>query len=138
MLDNINPKLWGKSFWKTLHYVTYAYPNNPSQEDINNMKLFFNLLEYLIMCQNCKNHYISYKNENPINDFVLKNKNNLIEWMLNYHNSVNSKFGGKQLTKNDLDNDLYGNHIDMQNFATLTLLVLLVVIIIYYIKKRNK
>ena len=35
---NIPPHIWGPSAWKLLHYITFAYPVNPTYDDKLNYK----------------------------------------------------------------------------------------------------
>ena len=36
----MDPKIWGPSTWLFLHTITLNYPNNPTQQDIDNYKKF--------------------------------------------------------------------------------------------------
>jgi hypothetical protein len=35
-MQNINPNIWGTHGWTFMHYITLAYPENPSEEDKKN------------------------------------------------------------------------------------------------------
>jgi len=37
---NINPNVWGPTFWDTLHFTAFGYPNNPNEIDKDSYKHF--------------------------------------------------------------------------------------------------
>lgn len=90
---NIDPKLWGSHVWKFSHYLTKAYPNNPSMADMNNYKTYFLLLKNILPCQKCRENYKMELKEHPLSDEILGNKQLLINWLINLHNRVNVKTG---------------------------------------------
>lgn len=98
----IHPKIWGPHIWFNLHLIAATYPENPSNFEKNIVKLFVFLSADLLPCKKCKKHMNDalvngYKSKNidkfdvsfsPFDSGVLKNKNNLFEWMYNFHNYV--------------------------------------------------
>lgn len=140
MLYNINPSLWGPHCWKFLHFVTLSYPENPTEEDKTKVKNFIFCLKNILPCEKCRHHFHINLNKYPITDKVLSSRYNLINWLLNIHNEVNSKNGKKMYTYQDLlkEYDLENNNENYNvEIATIALLVLLVIIVaIYMIKFR--
>jgi hypothetical protein len=90
----MNQNIWGSHMWFSLHTITFNYPLNPTQEDINNYKNFFINLKHVIPCSICKKNYIRHLNELPI-DNVLNSKKKLVYWLIDMHNMVNGEIGKK-------------------------------------------
>lgn len=139
MIYNIDPKLWGKHFWATVHYITISYPNNPTKEEKENIKNFFELLKVILPCANCRLHYINNLKITPLTDNILNSKYKLIEWAVNMHNEVNNRMGKKIMSVEDAI-DMYTKphekekSIDYTTFSTIFLLVTLICVLIYYAK----
>ena len=53
----MEPEIWGSGAWTFLHTITLKYPENPSEDDKQNHKEFFNNLKNVIPCPNCMEHY---------------------------------------------------------------------------------
>lgn len=139
---NIDPKLWGKYFWGVAHYITISYPNNPSTEDKLHVKQFFDLLTFLLPCENCRNHYINNLKINPLSDEILNSKYRLIEWLVSLHNEVNGRTGKKLFTVEDAIKKYtrQDQNDDTTNYTaliTIILLVVLICVLIYYTKFCN-
>lgn len=135
MIYNIDPKLWGKHFWATAHYITMSYPNNPTIEEKQNVKKFFDLLTVLLPCSNCRSHYINNLQRNPLTDNILNSKYKLIEWLVNLHNEVNERTGKKIMSVEqaiDFYTKSQEDTFDYKSFFTILLLILLICILIYY------
>ena len=49
----ITPNLWGPHGWKFIHYVTFGYPINPTNQDKENYKMFFLSLQNILPCSKC-------------------------------------------------------------------------------------
>ena len=50
-------KIWGPSMWIALHSISFCYPINPTYEEKQNYKKFFELLGELLPCLYCKESY---------------------------------------------------------------------------------
>jgi hypothetical protein len=103
------PDVWGPHGWKFIHFITLGYPNNPSSKDKKNYKNFFKNMKNMIPCSICANHYEEHLKIYPLDDSVLSNKKNFINWGIQMHNSVNKmhskkiygyKDGLKEIIKN--------------------------------------
>ena len=88
-------KIWGPHAWITLHSVAHCYPLNPTIEDKQNYKQFFQLVGYILPCFHCKDSYneIIKVGITQLNDDVLKNRNTLTKWLYCVHEAVNKKLG---------------------------------------------
>lgn len=92
---NINPALWGKPGWEFMHWITLAYPNNPTEEEKNEMKMYFTSVGPVLPCFTCKKHFKQHLQKFPLDDYVLSCHRNLVEWLMNIHNKVNIMHGKK-------------------------------------------
>jgi hypothetical protein len=92
------PDEWGPHGWKFLHYVTLGYPDNPTKEQKEKYKFFFELLKFTLPCSFCRLHYEQNYNKLPLNDDILNNKEKFIKWLIDLHNIVN-KMKNKPIVK---------------------------------------
>lgn len=86
----MNTSVWGPTMWKTLHLITFSYPEKPSFVQRKQFYDFFNNLRYIIPCVYCRKNYIEHLNEIPIEPY-LDNNQLLIKWLIDIHNLVNKK-----------------------------------------------
>ena len=73
----MEPEIWGPHAWQFLHSITLSYPDNPTIEDKNNYAQFFNSIQNILPCQNCKDHYTQNLQEFPVEQH-LDNKDSLL------------------------------------------------------------
>ena len=159
------PQVWGPFGWKFIHYITYGYPNNPSELDKQKYLDFFNILQFVLPCSICSNHLQQHMKINPLTDDILSDKMKFIEWGILMHNIVNLSNGGKEYTimesiemiqknnKEDMKNHIhymiedndnrlaYDPYRNKNNYIYIyyLLLLLLIIIIILYLKYiKNK
>jgi len=85
----ITPEVWGPHGWKFIHYVTLAYPENPTQAQKEKYKAFLVLLKDVLPCSLCANHYAENLQKQPLTDEVMSTRENLIKWGIDIHNVVN-------------------------------------------------
>ena len=79
---------WGKHGWIFLHYITFNYPDNPTQNDIDNYYTFFDSLKHTLPCNLCKVNYSNHLYKHSLLK-GLKNKKSLIKWLIDIHNENN-------------------------------------------------
>lgn len=113
----MNPKLWGPNFWYILHIVTFSYPKNPTENDKNSYRDFFNILRYILPCDDCKKHYTKYITQYPITPH-LDSKANLIKWLIQIHNFVNISLGKPTYEPSEVLT-LYSNLVPISPFYNL-------------------
>ena len=90
MSVNIDPSLWGKVTWKTLHYIGYAFPEQPTEEQKRAaLNLLFSLAN-LLPCEKCRQHYSSYLAESPPN---VESREGFARYLNELHNKVNERLG---------------------------------------------
>jgi len=122
----VDPEVWGPSAWKFLHTITFNYPNCPSKNDKDRFKNLFNLLEFVLPCDKCKDNFVDHIKKRPLTDKILCSKRDFIKWLIDVHNDVNKMNGKPSISYNDAIYDiLYKN--DNQNL----LICILIAIIIF-------
>jgi hypothetical protein len=91
-------KVWGPAGWLFLHCVSFGYPH---QIDINkhedrlkaqNYKNFFNLIGEILPCRYCRESYLEFIKEHPIDPHLIS-REKLTKWFYNIHNKINHKLG---------------------------------------------
>jgi hypothetical protein len=142
--DVIGPDRFGPSLWQGLHYITLGYPDNPTEEQKQKYKTFFLLLKDTLPCSICASHYAENLNKMPITDDVLKNRENFIKWLIDFHNVVNEMKGKPKMDYNkarkliDTDRPCKKNYDnDFKHIYGLFGVVFVVAIIVYFYKKNK-
>jgi hypothetical protein len=91
--DVIGPDRFGPSLWQGLHYISLGYPVKPTEEQKQKYKAFFLLLKDTLPCSICANHYAENLKKMPITEKVLETRENLVKWLIDFHNVVNEMKG---------------------------------------------
>jgi hypothetical protein len=89
-MASIDPNLWGRPFWSTLHWTAAGYPAVPSAEDKVAYKTFFETLQLTLPCISCRKHFSDLLLEMPIDPFLTSGKQ-LRQWVCSLHNAINSR-----------------------------------------------
>lgn len=135
----MNPKIWGPRAWIFLHSITLAYPVNPTYQDMDNYKRFFESLKYVLPCESCKEHFTDNIKKYPLTDQILRSKDLLCKWLIDIHNSVNMSTGKRVLTYQQVF-DIYTSIYDenKKNYKLLYLLFfsILIILIIYIFRTK--
>lgn len=93
----MEPRVWGKYIWTSIHIIALGYPDNPTQEDKDNYKNFYINLWRVIPCYKCSINYKKHLEELPIDDHLNDNIS-LFRWTVDFHNIVNKSLGKKEWT----------------------------------------
>ena len=137
MIDNMNPAIWGDSFWKVIHFIGYSYPDNPTDEDKKNINDFFDLLGFLLPCEKCRMHYKNHMLTHKLTDNDMANKKSLFLWTINLHNVVNLSLDKHVLTEEHVINKyIYKKKSDKKNIIITILLILIIVLLVILMKKK--
>ena len=120
-----NPKIWGPKAWFFIETIILSYPNNPTLNDKTIFKNFFNSLANILPCEKCRYNYKNHIKSNPLNDDILCNKNNLIEWIVKIHNLSM----GKKITKKSMLN-YYNNQYKGTNFFIYIFFFIIIILFI--------
>ncbi len=96
----MEPKIWGKYMWTSIHIIALGYPDKPTEEDKANYKDFYMNLWKVIPCYKCSINYQKHIAELPIEDHLSDNMA-LFKWTVDLHNVVNKMLGKKQWSLED-------------------------------------
>ena len=94
-MNSIKPKFWGPGAWNFIHAVCYAAPDVLSYDEIQSYKAFFYSLQNVLPCLSCQQHFKDNLESVPMN---FRTRDELFEWSVRLHNSVNSLLGKRQYT----------------------------------------
>lgn len=91
--EGILTSIFGPHIWEGSHCITFNYPHNPTDEDKQNYKTYFESLCNVLPCGDCRKHYKINFYENPktmLTELDLKNRESLTYWWFNFHKSVSA------------------------------------------------
>jgi hypothetical protein len=136
---NISPNLWGPNMWKSLHYITLSYPENPNEDTKNLFKDFFiNIIWNYLPCEKCRYNYKKHLNELPLTDDILNSRNKFIYWLVDIHNIVNEETGKRKISYDEFNkiymNNNNNNKINTSIYIIIILFVILIILFIIYKK----
>lgn len=90
-------KIWGPKLWFSLHCISFGYPEQPTPEQREKYKQFFESIQYVLPCiycrESCSKMY--HQLNNQISDEHFKDRKSLTKWLYDLHNQVNNKLGKK-------------------------------------------
>lgn len=91
--EKTNPKIWGPSFWFTLHTSAAFYPLLASPIVRERMKNRILAIPYEIPCPNCRIHAIDFieKHRNNL-DKIVSGRHSLGSFYVDFHNQVNKRY----------------------------------------------
>lgn len=92
----MDPKVWGRYIWTSIHIVALGYPDNPSNIDKQNYKNFYTNIWTVLPCQTCADNYQRHLQELPIDEHLSDNMS-LFKWTVDLHNIVNKELGQRQI-----------------------------------------
>jgi hypothetical protein len=91
-------KVWGPAGWLFLHCVSFGYPHKidinkrEDREKAQNYKNLFNLIGEVLPCRYCRESYLDFIKEHPIDPHLLS-REKLTKWFYDIHNKINHKLG---------------------------------------------
>lgn len=135
----LDPNKWGPKGWFFLHSIALNYPQNPTNRDKQNYKIFFESLQHVLPCQQCAIHYSNNIKNNPIDDFLNDNIS-INKWLVNIHNIVNKLNDKPELSYNEfltIYKNIYNNVSDCNIYIYL-IVAFVLLIVSFYLYKRFK
>ena len=140
-INNIDPTLWGPSLWTSMHYITFSYPDNPTNNDKQNIKSFFENVGQILPCEKCRINFAKHLSIYPLTDDILNSRYELINWLINIHNEVN-KINGKKILSYDEVMKIYFQKdkcfIINRRFTIISVFVVSIILLIFWVKYNNK
>lgn len=91
-MKDIEPKLWGPCLWKSIHLIALGYPKEPTIDNVQAYKQFYQDFYKVIPCDKCSVNYRKHLEELPI-DRRLTSRDDLFRWTVELHNIVNKSLG---------------------------------------------
>ena len=136
---NLNPLIWGPHAWFFLESIIISYPSNPTNDDKEHFKNFFTVLKNVLPCKKCRINYDKHLKNNPLDDNVLANKDNLFKWIIKIHNLSNgyNKYNIKSSMK--YYNMMYSNiskNINYQIYISIVIIMIILIYIFYIYKNK--
>ncbi len=133
----IKPEIWGPKFWYVWHVVASAYPNEPKQNDKETYKNFYKYISKVLPCSTCAKSTTDMIKKTTEEEWenILSNRNNLVDWVVDYHNDVNKKLGKKIYTEDELPN-LIGKTLVNSNDNLFQCIIIILIIIILILLLR--
>jgi len=126
----INPKLWGPSGWKFLHYIALGYPNSPTDEQKKNYYIFFQNLQNVLPCEKCSVNFKENLKKYPLEE-SLENTDSLFRWTIDIHNEVNKETGKRIYSYEEVYKEYY--HANNQNEYEIIMIIALILFIIFIV-----
>jgi hypothetical protein len=83
---NIEPNIWGLTFWKMIYYIILTY-DSTDKHCQQCVEMFFFSLGGLLPCSTCQEHYQNYFSKNPIKN-VIQDKIKLLKWVYNLQTKI--------------------------------------------------
>jgi len=127
---------WGPHAWVFLHSITFNYPDHPSDTDKQIYYDFFKSLQNILPCPKCKSHYQENFKNIPIQ---LQSRKDLIHWLINIHNEVNSQNHKKKVSFHEVEESYLYNynysisqHTQIESNQRYLLIIILISLLIYY------
>lgn len=133
----VNPNLWGPHGWKFMHYSALGYPNNPTLQDKNNYKFFYNNFQNILPCHKCRVNYAQHIKNNPI-DNHLNSRVDLFNWTVDIHNITNRDNNKKVYTHDEALAIYTKNYYERYDNIYIGVLLLIIVFLVLYISKKCK
>lgn len=130
MTHNINPAVWGPTFWKMFHTTSMGYPDSPTEEQKRHMKNFIQAIPTLLPCDACKIFSAQYIADERRIDAAIRSHNSLIEYFITFHNAVNMKL------EKSMWNGTLSEHFKKTADYTPVLIVAIIMTTLFFIFKR--
>jgi hypothetical protein len=140
----MQPDLWGKHLWKSLHFIALGFPSQPSSEEVAAYREFFENLWKIIPCYKCSVNYKRHLNELPIQQ-ALEGKESLFNWTVRLHNIVNKELGKPEVSiqeawllyTKDIEPSVHWNQKSWTATIIMIFIVIALLFIVYQLKKKT-
>ena len=90
---------FGPDFWSVMEELAIGYPVQASADQQASMKLLFSKLAEHFPCKECAVHFQEGVSKMP--QSALQGRKSLLNWVINFHNSVNARRGKPELSMQD-------------------------------------
>lgn len=91
-MSNVDPKYWGEGLWKFMYSIAASLNDKTQPGDrLNAINTFFNILYFILPCDNCSSNYLIDFDANPLPQNI--NKQSLFKWINDLENKTNDRIG---------------------------------------------
>jgi hypothetical protein len=98
--------IWGSNTWNSLHCITFGYPEQPTEENKQHYKIFFESIKFVLPCCTCRKHFAEHTKKGSsfeIKYEIFENRKTLTKWLYDLHSHVNKMLEMKyDITYEDL------------------------------------
>lgn len=102
----------GPSYWNVLFNSAAQYPDNPTEEDKQDIISYIKNTVKRFTCANCVTNSLAFINNNPP---TVYDKKSLVKWMCSLKNNANVHAGKPQINCDDFVNGSLGEECDSCN-----------------------
>ncbi len=96
---HVSPDIWGKHYWFMFHLSSFNYPLNASSIVANQTKQFILGIPYMLPCEDCRSHALSYINSRYSElDTITSGRVFLFKFFVDFHNAVNKRLNKAEYT----------------------------------------
>ena len=134
MSQNIKPSIWGPHGWKFMHYVSLGYPIHPTNKEKEHYKTFYESLQYVLPCGKCAQNYAENLKQHPI-DKSLDSRDDVIKWVIDIHNKVNTELGKPSVPYEDALNLYLKQSSPITTYGFKLLVLAIILVFVYYLMK---
>lgn len=94
------PTVWGPIVWTTIHLFALGYAEQPTYSEKRAAKEFFNGLQFLLPCPECREHFREVIGSNPVEPW-LDDRGSLVTWTWTIHNQVNARLNKPNVSREE-------------------------------------
>ena len=130
---------WGPATWKSLHAISYAYPDTPTEDQKEEMFAYLHALAAVLPCAKCGRHFkqklllLVDTKESP----VLASKKAFARFLVDVHNEVNVTKGTKTWTYAEVDRLYVGGAHHTQDLGFCVVVFASVMASLFWISKHT-
>lgn len=96
-MTDIDPHIWGPSFWSTYHLYASSYPIHPTPIIMDAARSFVKTIPFTLPCSSCTDHAFAYikniQKQDPNLNSIVSSKMLFEKFFIDFHNSVNYRLG---------------------------------------------
>jgi len=136
----MDPKIWGRNMWTSMVHIAQVYPTNPTNNDINNYKIYYTSIANVLPCEICRGNYRNHLTNLPIR---LESKQALLDWLYRIHNQTLIQQNRPQISYLEFMNKYSGKVGYTNSNKTQKVLIVLIILAIiasgsyYYVYKKG-
>jgi hypothetical protein len=143
---NLEPEVWGPSYWTTLHYMSSSYDNTPNLNIKSTMKNFIYSLPVFLPCKECQDHAFAFIKLSNL-DKAVENRKELFIFFYTFHNEVNKRLNKPLMKLSDAlikykipvnEYYLYGiteSQPERHTIWNIVCLIMIILLIVYLLHK---